>query len=80
MNDPKPISAVLHALPGSAPEQPARKQYTAVALSNMRIVTVTATTDDEARAEITAQLDRNGRRPFLEVWINGGRRMEVTQS
>lgn len=51
--------------------------YKALTKEGHPIITVIATSPDEAREKIEEQLNRPGRYGYLQQWIEGGKRVEV---
>jgi hypothetical protein len=50
-------------------------RWRAMTANGQGIVTVSARTEGQARAEVTRQLDRDGRRMYLTHWQNGGEQL-----
>ena len=55
------------------------KRYVALDGRGRSIITVHANSEREARARITQQLDRDGRRDFYRLWVESGRRVQVKE-
>ena len=53
------------------------KRYIALAGRNMRILSVIADSEDEARRLIREQLNRPGRRQLLKRWQNSGEQIKT---
>ncbi len=53
------------------------KRYRALTKQGAPILSVIADDEAEAKRRIREQLDRRGRRQFLQQWEEGGERLEV---